>query len=406
MAVCTGCSLLCEDIELALKSGAIAGLKNICRKGSGHFHALFTERTKPTIDGQEVSLDQAVAEAAKILKEAKSPLLYGWSNSTLEAQKAGIDLARKLGGTIDDTSSFCQGRLMEMVLKGEIPTCTLDDVRNFADVVIFWGADPSNSHPRHLSRFSYYPRGEKRDKGYEEERNSIAIDVRKSDTARLCKYYFKVPPGGDAEFIAAVGDVLDGKVPKYGDKKKMIELGTVLRKAEFGVVFPGLGLVYSLGERMNLFSDLMAKLNGISTYKVVPMVGHYNMRGFNQLMLDETGFINQVSFKDGKISHGPEHSVVAASKSCDAALVIGSDPLSALPFGVAKSLARMPLIAIDPKRSLTTDAARVVIPSAIYGLEAGGSAIRMDGVKVQFEPVTASDLPTDEAILARIKEAI
>jgi len=27
-------------------------------------------------------------------------------------------------------------------------------------------------------------------------------------------------------------------------------------------------------------------------------------------------------------------------------------------------------------------------------------------VKVQFEPVTASDLPTDEAILARIKEAI
>lgn len=406
MAVCTGCSLLCEDIELALKTGAITDLKNICRKGSGHFHALFTERTKPMIDGHEVSLDQAIAEAAKILKEAKSPLLYGWSNSTLEAQKVGIDLARKLGATIDDTSSFCQGRLMEMVLRGEIPTCTLDDVRNFADVVIFWGADPSNSHPRHLSRFSYYPRGEKRDKGYEEERDSIAIDVRKSSTARLCKYYFKVPPGGDAEFIAAVGDVLDGKVPKYGDKKKMIEVGTVLRKAEFGVIFPGLGLVYALGEKVNLFSDLVAKLNGISTYKVVPMVGHYNMRGFNQLMLDETGHINQVSFKDGKVSHGPEHSVVAASRSCDAALVIGSDPLSALPFGVAKSLARMPLIAIDPRRSLTTDAARVVIPSAMYGLEAGGSAIRMDGVKILFEPVASSDLPTDEAILARIKEAI
>lgn len=406
MAVCTGCSLLCEDIELALKTGAITDLKNICRKGSGHFHALFTERTKPMIDGQEVSLDQAIAEAAKILKEAKSPLLYGWSNSTLEAQKVGIELARKLGATIDDTSSFCQGSLMEMVLKGEVPTCTLDDVRNFADVVIFWGADPSNSHPRHLSRFSYYPRGEKRDKGYEEERDSIAIDVRKSATARLCKYYFKVPPGGDADFIAAVADVLDGKVPKYGDKKKMIEVGTVLRKAEFGVIFPGLGLVYSLGERTNLLSDLIAKLNGISTYKVVPMVGHYNMRGFNQLMLDETGYINQVSFKDGKISHGPEHSVVAASKSCDAALVIGSDPLSALPFGVAKNLARMPLIAIDPRRSLTTDAARVVIPSAMYGLEAGGSAIRMDGVKIRFEPVTVSGLPTDEAILARIKEAV
>lgn len=406
VSVCTGCSLLCEDIELSLKTGAITEIKNICRKGSGHFHALFTERTRPMIDGQEVTLDQAIAEAVKILKEAKSPLLYGWSNSTLEAQRVGIDLARKLGATIDDTSSFCQGRLMEMVLKGEIPTCTLDDVRNLADVIIFWGADPSNSHPRHLSRFSYYPRGEKRDKGYEEERDAIAIDVRKSDTARLCKYYFRVPPGGDADFIAAVGDVLRGKIPKYGDKKKMIELGTILRKAEFGVIFPGLGLVYSLGDKMDLLSGLMDRLNEVSKYRIIPMVGHYNMRGFNQLMLDQTGYINQVSFKDGKISHGPEHSVMMASKSCDTAVVIGSDPLSALPFGVARSLARVPLIAIDPRRSLTTDAARVVIPSAMYGLEAGGSAIRMDGVKIQFQPVTGSDLLTDEAILSRIKEAI
>ena len=114
----------------------------------------------------------------------RSPLLYGWSNSTLEAQAVGIDLAKKIGATIDDTSSsFCQGILMERILTGKIPTCTLDDVRNFADTSIFWGADPSNSHPRHLSRFSYYPRGEKRQKSYEEERTCVVVDVRKSPTA-------------------------------------------------------------------------------------------------------------------------------------------------------------------------------------------------------------------------------
>ena len=64
----------------------------------------------------------------------------------------------------------------------------------------------SNSHPRHLSRFAYYPRGEKRQKSYEEERTCIAVDVRKSATAKLCpNYYFRVPPGGDAEFIGAPG---------------------------------------------------------------------------------------------------------------------------------------------------------------------------------------------------------
>ncbi len=66
-------------------------------------------------------MDEAIGSAAEILKGAKRPLLYGWSNSTLEAQKVGIELARKLNATIDDTSSFCQGILMERVLKGRVP---------------------------------------------------------------------------------------------------------------------------------------------------------------------------------------------------------------------------------------------------------------------------------------------
>jgi formylmethanofuran dehydrogenase subunit B len=359
------------------------------------------------IDGQEVSLDQAIGKAAEILKTTKLPLLYGWSNSALEAQAVGIDLARKLGAIIDGTSFCSQEFLMERVLTGKITTCTLDDVRNYADTSIFWGSDPSNSHPRHLSRFSYYPRGEKRQKSYEEERTCIAIDVRKSATARLCSnYYFRLAPGQDAEFIEAILAVLEGKIPKFGDKKRMIELGTILRKTEYGVIFPGLGMVYSLQEKMDLLEKLVVKLNEITTFKVIPMVGHYNMRGFNQLLLDRTGFINRVSFKDGKASHGPENGVIAAAKRCDAALAIGSDPLSALPFATARALAKVPLIAIDPRRSLTTDAAKVVIPSAMYGLEAGGTAIRMDGVKIAFEPVIKSDLLSDEQVLAGIMEAI
>ena len=387
MTTCTGCSLLCEDIELVLKTGAISEAKNLCRKGQGHFQALFTERTKPMIDGKEVTLDQAIAKAAEILKNAKTPLLYGWSNSTLEAQTVGINLAKKIGAFIDDTSSFCEGLLMERILNGKIPTCTLDDVRNFADTSIFWGSDPSNSHPRHLSRFSYYPRGEKRQKSYEEERTCVVVDVRKSATAHLCSnYYFRVPPEGDAEFLESILTVLDGKIPKTGDKKRLIELGTILKKTEFGVIFPGQGMIYSLQDKMDLFEELVARLNEITTFKVIPMVGHYNMRGF--------------------IRHGPEQSVAVAAKSSDAALIIGSDPLSALPFGTARALARIPLIAIDPRRSLTTDAAQVVIPSAMSGLEAGGTALRMDGTRISFEPITQSERLSDEQILTRIMEAI
>jgi len=129
------------------------------------------------------------------------------------------------------------------------------------------------------------------------------------------------------------------------------------------------------------------------------------MRGFNQTLLEETGHINRVSFKDG-VEHGPQFAVTEAVNDCDALMVIGSDLISALPAAISKKLARIPAVAIDPHRNLTTDMARVTIPSAISGLEAGGSALRMDGVKIEFEPVIESDYRSDVEILSRIMEAV
>lgn len=409
MATCTGCSLLCEDIEAAVKDGAMGHAKNLCRKGHGHFQAVLSERTKPLIESKKADIDQAIAAAADMLRNSKRPLLFGWSNCTMEAQAAGIKLAMKIGATVDDASCPGLAALMERILSGKIPSCTLDDVRNFADTTIFWGSDPSNSHPRHLSRFSYYPRGEKRQRSYEEERTCMVVDVRKSSTAHMCSNYdFRVAPGGDEQFMQAILSVLDGKIPKVGDKKKMIELASLLKKTEWGAVFPGAGMLASLGDRMDAFEGMIAKLNEITTFRAILMVEQYNARGFCELLREKTGSVNCVSFEGGAAAHGPENSVAAAGASgrFDAALVIGSDPLSSLPFGTARALARIPMIAIDPHRSLTTDASKVVIPSALSGLEAGGTAVRMDGVKVRFEPIIESKLPTDEQILTRIMEAI
>jgi formylmethanofuran dehydrogenase subunit B len=406
MVVCSGCSLLCDDIEVVLDSGRIGEISNICRKGLGRFRAVGLDRTDPRIDGNKSSYDDAILAAADLLRSSKRPLLFGWSNSTLEAQRQGIELARKLRGVIDDTSSFCQGILVEKVLTGELPTCTLDDVRDYADVVIFWGADPSSSHPRHLSRFSYFPRGKKRQKGYEEERTAICIDVRESPTAKICaENYIKIPQGGDAAFAEALLNVLGGKIPKVADKKRMLELGSLLKKAEYGVIFGGLGLVYSMKDDIGLLGELLSRLNEVSKFYMMPMVGHYNMRGFNQTLYDETGHINRVSFADS-IESGPEYGIVDALKICDAALVIGSDPISSLPAHISRMLAKVPIVAIDPHRTLTTEVAKVVIPAAFSGLEAGGSALRMDGLPVKLEPILSSDYLSDAEILKRLLEAV
>jgi len=394
---------------LEFEDGTISLTRNLCRKGEGRYRSLREDRLVPAVDGVKVGFDEAISRAAELLGDAENPLLFGWSNSTLEAQRIGIDLAKKLGATIDDTSSFCQGYLMEKVLRGEYPTCTLDEVRNFADVLIYWGSDPSSSQPRHMSRFSYFPRGEKRQRGYDEDRTAIAIDVRKSPTAVIAADgFFRIPPGGDTEFIEALLAALGGKIPKVKDKKmkkKILKLGSTLRKAEFGVIFPGLGLIYSLKDEIDKLTPLITRLNEVASYKLIPMVGHYNMRGFNQTLLEETGHINRVSFKDG-VEHGPQFAVTEAVNDCDALMVIGSDLISALPAAISKKLARIPTVAIDPHRNLTTDMARVAVPSAISGLEAGGSALRMDGVKIEFEPVIESGYRSDAEILSRIMEVV
>ena len=62
-------------LKLVLKDGAISQVKNLCRKGHGHFQALFTERTKPMIDGQEVTLDQAISQGGGDFEERQEPSL-------------------------------------------------------------------------------------------------------------------------------------------------------------------------------------------------------------------------------------------------------------------------------------------------------------------------------------------
>lgn len=404
MADCTGCSLLCDDIVVEV-NGDGHGLKettNLCRKGHGYYESLFEDRLTPTINGEGVDFETAISQAAELLKGADRPLLFGWGNSTLEAQKLGINLAKKLGASIDDSSSFGTGILMEKVLREQLPTCTFDDVRNFADVSIYWGDDPSSSHPRHMSRFSYFPRGEKRQRGYEEDRTALVIDVRTSPTAVIAANGFiKIPPEGDVELIEAFMAALSGKIPKVNDKKKILNLGTTLKKAKYGVVFAGMGLAHSLKNDVEPFVSLIDKLNQVSSYKVIPTTSEYNSRGFNQALLEETDHINQVSFKDG-VSSGPEFSLLGSIDDCDAMMVIGSDPVATLPAAISKKISKIPLVAIGPHRNLTTDMAKLTIPSAVSGLESGGSALRMDGVKVEFDPVIKSDYQSDAEILARI----
>ena len=408
--VCTGCGLLCEDIEVEAEKDKINKVYTACRIGVAHMKEDAGE-TVFKIDNKPVEEAAAISEAVNILKNAKNPLIFGLGASTNETQKIAIELAKKLNATLDDTSSFCLGNLVEAIIQEKIKTCTLDDVRNKADVIIFWGTDPSDSHPRHLSKYSYFPRGKEKQRGWEEERTAIAIDVRKSHTAKICgNYFFQIPPKGDAEFIEAVIAGLSGKLPKTSynyPPKKLLELANILKGAKFGVIFVGRGLVNTLDNLEPVFK-LMKALNEKANFHLMPMVGYFNTLGFNQNLFAETGYVNSVKFDSGNVLHGPEYSIVESlkAKAVDAAFIVGADPFSILPRSIAKNLLEIPVISIDHCETLTSRNSKVYINVANSGVDAGGSGTRMDGIKVDFEPVIETKRPSEEAILRKIMEAL
>ncbi|MCQ4153958.1 MAG: formylmethanofuran dehydrogenase subunit B, partial [Archaeoglobi archaeon] len=89
--ICTGCSCLCDDVEIA--EGKIL---NACERGYRHISKYMENRAKPAVEGKEVDLDRAIEAAVEMLKSAKNPAIYGLDTSTVEAQKTAVKIAKKL----------------------------------------------------------------------------------------------------------------------------------------------------------------------------------------------------------------------------------------------------------------------------------------------------------------------
>jgi formylmethanofuran dehydrogenase subunit B len=346
-------------------------------------------------------VERAVEEAARLLSKAKRHLIFGLDNSTLEAQAVAIDLSRKLGAVIDDASSFSWGTLIESLLGGELPTCSLSEVKDNADLLIYWGSNPPHTHPRHLSKFTYYAYADYNPAGWFPKVKLSCIEVRDTELSAMCKPVFKIKPGGDRDFIRGV---LGEAQIEREDSQSFLEMVT---KSHFCVIFCGAGLGYSLDGEFGLFTDMVRRFSQTTRMAVIPMVAEANLPGFSQSLHDQTGHVNQVSFGVG-VSHGSEFSFLEQVRKglVECVLVVGSDPLSALPQSLMRNLQGTSIICLDRFSTPTTIAADVVIATALPGLECGGSMARMDGDRMVLVGPKERDYPTEEEILSQLLQRI
>lgn len=420
--VCPYCGCLCDDLEVVIEDNKIVETRCDCELGAGRFLDLDIptriRKSRIRIDGgfKEATIDEAIQRAAEILAGARRPLIYGWSSTECDATRVGIQLAEEMGAIIDNTTSICHGPTVLALQDVGISTCTLGEIKNRADLVIYWGCNPMQAHPRHLSRYTFFPKGFFREKG-QDDRTLVVIDVRKTDTAKLAKYFLQVKPNYDYELFSAFRLAIKGyKVPDTVGgipREKIEEIAKIMKESRFIAIFFGLGVTMSGAKNRNIDNVLSftRDLHRFTKCVIMPMRGHYNVTGFNEVLTWETGFPYAVDFSRGHPKYNPgETSVidVLLREEIDVTLMIASDPIAHFPKEVTKRLMKVPIVAINAYESLTTEVATVVIPAAIAGIEVDGTAYRMDHVPIRLRKVLEPPegvLP-DREILSRILENV
>src|SRR3954466_15652113 len=180
---CTVCGCVCDDLRLTFSGDRLTNAERACHLAQPWFNALANSPQPPaaTVEGRPVSIDTAVQHAAAILKASRAPLVWGLSRSSTGGQKAAVLLAEHIGANVDTTASVCHGPSIMAIQQVGESTCSLGEVSNRADLVLFWGADPVKSHPRHLERYSLEPCGEFVPGG-RKDRTLVVIDTKPTET--------------------------------------------------------------------------------------------------------------------------------------------------------------------------------------------------------------------------------
>ena len=409
-AVCTFCGNVCDDVGFDPYSQKG---KKLCALGLAKFKEKERIRS-PMVDGKEVGYEEAIEMAADILVDAKKPLLYGWSSTVNEAIRYGIILTEKVRGVYDQCSSVCHAPGTLAVMEEGIPGASLGSTKNRADMVIFWGSNPLEAHPRHPARYSVMA------KGYlikdRKDRKVVVVDVRKTKSARMADKFIQIKPGYDYAVISALRLLIKGEdinVREVGGvpKEELVELAEEMKNAKYGALFYGLGLTQSRGRDRNVENaiKMIQLLNRYTRWVIWPMRGHYNVVGAGEVPAWEVGYQYAIDFSRGYPRFSPaEFSAVEMllRRDCDAMLVISSDPAAHFPRKAVEHMKKIPVIQIDPFPNMTTLLSKVVIPSAVAGIEAEGNVYRMDGIVIRVKKLVDSKYWSDERIVHELLKAV
>jgi formylmethanofuran dehydrogenase subunit B len=404
-ATCAGCGCGCDDIEVAVAAGALERTTGTCPLGD----AWFAERTADPppvarVHGREVAFVDAVEASAGILGEARLPLVCGLGQTDCESQRAAVALAEAIGAVIDAAGPADDGAVGAASQAMGLSSATFGELRDRAELVVAWRADPVASNPRLLPRLRLDRAGRT------PERTLIVVDAQRTATADEADEFIELAPELDFEALWAMR-ALVRETPLDRDLAARLPLDPLerlagrLRASTYGAVLHGPAGYANALALLALVRDLARVAHVVA----LPLRQDGNARGAEDVLAWQTGYPAAVSFARGhpRARHGEFSAAgLLERRETDAALIVGFDALRHLPPRAAEHLRSIPTIVVDPRATETAAAARVAFATAAGGVQREGTAHRMDGVPLTLRAPLASERVGDGEVLAAIAARI
>jgi formylmethanofuran dehydrogenase subunit B len=383
---CAGCGLLCDDVILDL-SGEAVSLHPACRLGA----AWFSERMRrpadaplATIDGEPAEVEVALARAADLLRGAHRPLVYGFDGATVEDARAAVALADRIGAlVVTDRLAGPWPGAPALPLRGA-STATLGEIRDRSRVVVIWREDPEISHPRLLDRLGF---GADRDA----QRTLVVVDDRETLTTARATLRLQWPQARDLGALVTLHAVQRDRpsAPSDIDAQLAMLMEHVRDTPHVAFVY-GPGLTGGEGGQrralaLHELSRALSHERHVVTLALPPAAGTI---GAQDVLAWQTGYAGNVDLASGH----PE--LFVATHPTD-----GVDVALRIEAAAAPLADRVGEIALCDRPAAD---AEVWVRTAAAGVEATGTAHRLDGVPLALQAPLASDAPTAAALLTRL----
>ena len=408
---CTVCGCVCDDLRVVVDGERIVEAVGACELARPWFLGQSSQiGSRPEIDGSPVEWDAAYDRAAAILKDSRAPLIYGLSRSTTEGQRAAVALADFLGATIDTTAS--SGHAPSIVALQQVgeSTCTLGEVKQRADLVIFWGSDPVTTHPRHIERYCP-PRS---------RAAVVVVDSEETATAKQAEVFVRVPVEKNWDALWTLRMLVKGI--DCDASTELVDLAGRMKTCQFGVVFFGSGLTQGrLAHRtIEALLQLVTDLNDHTDpetrrrFYARRMRRYGDVAGADSVLTWQTGYPFGVNFAAGYPRYNPGEFTapeLLAERGVDAVVILGAETTRDLPPEARATLRDLPVILVDSPGGarLSKDEGRrtdVFFPTAVYGIHRPGTAYRLDEVAIPLKVLMNTDCPSDAEVLTELHKRV